>query len=75
MVTKGFPLLYFWGFQDDQDSVLRRLPAQGRTGQNDLGAFCRGRGMSRAEDFAVEVVCEGVLRGWVGPEHGEKGGF
>lgn len=31
--------------------------------------------MSRAEDFAVEVVCEGVLRGWVGPEHGEKGGF
>lgn len=24
--------------------------------------------MSRAEDFAVEVVCEGVLRGWVGSE-------
>lgn len=32
--------------------------------------------MCRVEDFAVEVVCKGGLKGWVGSDHvREEGGF
>lgn len=56
---------------DDQDGAPKEpggelvCPRESRTG--DVGAFAEGRGTSRAEGFALEVVCEVDLKGRENP--------
>lgn len=56
--------------QDDSaPEELGELSCMPKGEQNDMGVFCRRRGISRGEGFAVEVVWKGNFKGWGGSEH------